>query len=110
MLWRHIDGFKQEPDDVINGNGPAFVGDVPGPIYGDQNFGKIPSYDYFDLTGQFMLTDNITLTGSIENLFDKKPPMVGSSIGSTTFNSGNTYPSTYDTLGRRFSISARLKF
>jgi outer membrane receptor protein involved in Fe transport len=44
------------------------------------------------------------------NLFDKKPPVVGNTIGSTTFNSGNTYPSTYDALGRRFAVSARLKF
>ena len=37
-------------------------------------------------------------------------PELGSTIGSTSFNSGNTYPSTYDTLGRRFAVSARMKF
>ena len=41
---------------------------------------------------------------------DKQPPIVGSSIGSTAFNSGNTYPSTYDALGRRFAASARIRF
>ncbi len=47
---------------------------------------------------------------SVLNLFDNKPPVVGSDIGSTAFNSGNTYPSTYDPLGRRFAIQANLKF
>ena len=44
------------------------------------------------------------------NLFDKEPPIVGSTIGIDLFNSGNTYPSTYDALGRRFAVGARLKF
>ena len=41
---------------------------------------------------------------------NRKPPAVGSTIGSTGFNSGNTYPSTFDALGRRYAVSARLKF
>jgi outer membrane receptor protein involved in Fe transport len=44
------------------------------------------------------------------NLFDKDPPVVGNSAGSTTANGGNTFPATYDPLGRRFSASARIKF
>ena len=50
------------------------------------------------------------LTMTVTNLFDTDPPIVGSTIGSTSFNSGNTYPSTYDALGRRFAIGGRLKF
>ena len=46
----------------------------------------------------------------MQNLFDKEPPFVGSTIGTTSFNSGNTYPSTYDALGRRYAVSARLRF
>jgi outer membrane receptor protein involved in Fe transport len=44
------------------------------------------------------------------NLFNKKPPVVGNTIGTTTFNSGDTFPSTYDPLGRRFAAGARIKF
>ena len=43
-------------------------------------------------------------------MLNRKPPIVGNDIGSTAFNSGNTYPSTYDALGRRFGVSGRLKF
>jgi iron complex outermembrane receptor protein len=108
LLWRHIDAVSQEPDDIVNGNGPAFQGAVPG--FGNRNFQRIKAADYFDLTTRFGLNDNLDLTITVQNLFDKNPPLVGSTVGSTSFNSGNTYPSTYDALGRRFAVGARMKF
>jgi outer membrane receptor protein involved in Fe transport len=98
VLWRHIDGVVQEPQDIKDQG--AFFG----------TFGTIPSYDYFDLTGRFNVLENITLVMTVSNLFDKTPPVVGSSAGSTSFNSGNTYPSTYDALGRRYNIQVNVKF
>jgi outer membrane receptor protein involved in Fe transport len=113
LLWRHISGMQQEPDDVA-GSGPAFSGTLPvgfGYREGETvNFGKIGAYDWFDLSLRFNVNDNLTFTAAVQNLFDKDPPVVGSSIGSTAYNSGNTYPSTYDALGRRFAVSARVKF
>jgi len=114
ILWRHISGMQQEPLDVTEGLGAAYTGTLPvgfGYREGDTvDFGKIPSYDWFDLTLRFNVNDNLTFTAAVQNLFDKDPPVVGSSIGSTSYNSGNTYPSTYDALGRRFAVSARIKF
>lgn len=112
LLWRHIDGLQYEP-----GLPPLFSGTVtnaPGADYalaGQQiNFNRIKAYDYFDLTARFSVTDNFQLTLSAFNIFDKQPPIVGSSAGSTSFNGGNTYPSLYDTIGRRYSATASLKF
>ena len=65
---------------------------------------------YFDLTGRFTVSDNLIVTLTVQNLLDKKPPIVGNTIGSTTYNSGNTFPSSYDALGRRYAVSAKLKF
>jgi outer membrane receptor protein involved in Fe transport len=115
FLWRHISGMQQEPDDIVNGAGlPAYSGTFPvgfGYREGEAvDFGKIPAYDWFDLTVRFNVTDNFSMSASVQNLLDKDPPVVGSSIGSTTYNSGNTYPSTYDALGRRFAVGARMKF
>ena len=112
LLWRHIDKMRQEPLDVANGNGPAFVGTLGGGDLTGQkvNFGRIPSYDYFDLSVRFDITSNLGLTITGFNMFNRKPPVVGSTIGSTAFNSGNTYPSTYDALGRRVAASVKLKF
>ena len=119
LLWRHIDKVRQEPLDISTiiagvdlGNGPAFAGTLG---FGDLNgqkvdFGRIPSYDYFDLSGRFQITKDVNFTVTVFNIADRKPPIVGASIGNTAFNSGNTYPSTYDALGRRFAASVRLKF
>ena len=112
VLWRHIDGVRQEPDDIINGNGAAFTGALTGGALAGQqaDFTRIPSYDYIDLSTRIGIAENFDLTVTVQNLFDKQPPLVGSTVGSTSFNSGNTYPSTYDALGRRFAIGANLHF
>lgn len=114
ILWRHINHMQQEPDDIANGRGAAFAGVLPagfGPDAGKTvDFGKIPSFNYFDASLRWSMNDHITLTGTIQNLLNKKPPIIGSSIGATAYDSGNTYPSTYDALGRRFAVSAKVKF
>ncbi len=114
LLWRHIAAVQQEPDDIANGRGAAFVGVLPagfGSASGTAvNFGKIAAADYFDLTLRFNMNDNLTFTAAVQNLLNKQPSIIGSSIGSTAFNSGNVYPSTYDALGRRFAVSAKVRF
>ena len=120
LLWRHIDNFIQEP---IDANGPAFIGSLTAgsalaaaTAAGNSFVGaavditKIKAYDYFDLSTRVAVNDNLSLTVTVQNLFDKQPPLTGSGVGTTGFNSGNTYPSTYDSLGRRFAVAARLKF
>ena len=94
-LWRHIDSVEVEPL-VASG----FL----------EDFQHIGSVDYFDLALRFEPDERMTFTVTVANLFDKQPPIVGNTIGSTAFNSGNTYPSTYDALGRRYTAGVRLRF
>ncbi len=100
VLWRYLAPAKYEPlalaDDIASGGGPVAA------------YQRIKAYHYFDLTTRFQATDRFSLLFAVRNVFDRKPPFVGSSIGSTSFNSGNTYPSTYDPLGRLFSVTARV--
>ncbi len=107
LMWRHIDGVKQEPEDALNGNGPAFSGTFNGDTV---NFGRIKAHDYFDFTTRIGVAENFDFTVTVQNLLDKQPPIVGSTVGATAYNSGNTYPSSYDALGRRFAVGARLHF
>ena len=100
VLWRYIDGVKYE-------DGDAFVGTLNGK---DVDFNTIPAEHYFDLTGRFHASDEVTITMTVQNLLDNQPKVVGNSIGSTSYNSGNVYPSTYDALGRRFTVAAKLRF
>ena len=112
LLWRHISEMNVEPGfTTYAGVLPGRVTGVPGVLDGTTvDFGHIPSYNWFDLAVRFGVGDHLDLTLTVQNLLDKQPPLVGSTIGSTSFNSGNTYPSTYDALGRRYAVGARLRF
>lgn len=95
LRWRFVDAVEVEPSEASN-----FL----------EDFRSIPSEHYFDLTTRFVVQDNFTFTIAAINLFDNEPKLVGSNIGSTSYNSGNVYPSTYDALGRRYSATARITF
>ena len=107
LRWRYLSKFEQEPLDVI-AQGPAFIGNSP--LFGEVDFTKIPSESYFDLTGQWDVAENLVVTLTVQNLFNNQPAIVGSDIGSTAFNSGNVFPSSFDTLGRRYGLSAKIRF
>ncbi|MCG7544406.1 TonB-dependent receptor [Pseudoalteromonas sp. MM17-2] len=63
-----------------------------------------PSVTYHDLSGSYIVNDAVTLTGGVNNLFDKQPPYY------TGNNDSNTDPYTYDVLGRRFFAGVNVKF
>jgi outer membrane receptor protein involved in Fe transport len=94
--------FETDAGDAIdNGGGACLI---------DTRFRQIKAHHYFDLSTRFNVNEHFDLTFTVMNLLDKDPPVVGGTIGTTTMNGGNTYPSTYDPLGRRFAASARIKF
>jgi iron complex outermembrane receptor protein len=100
LLWRYIDGVKSEEGDAY-----------AGPLNGKEvDFNTIPAEHYFDLTGRFHASDEVTITLTVQNLLDNQPKVVGTGIGTTGFNSGNVYPSTYDALGRRYTVAAKFRF
>ncbi len=121
LLWRHYARAKLEDqqmaedidacglkasdadslDAVANGGNGCLI---------DKRFRKIGRYDYFDLTTRFDVTKNFEVTMTVMNMFDRKPPVLGGTVGTTSQNGGNTYPSSYDALGRRFAVSAKVKF
>jgi iron complex outermembrane recepter protein len=102
LLWRWIDGVNYEPRAIIEDGGDA------NSVLA--RFRSIPAEHYFDLTTRWSIGDNLTLNFSVINMFDNQPKVVGNTIGSTSFNSGNVFPSTYDALGRRYAASVRLRF
>lgn len=98
LRWRYIG--KITNDQV--GFGTAEPSDFAVPVIGARS--------YFDLFSTLDVTENFTFRFGVNNLFDKKPPVIGNDYGGTTENSGNTYPATYEPLGRSFFIGARAKF
>jgi hypothetical protein len=98
-LWRHLGEatsgyqFDNNPDTVVF---PAFA--------------TIGKFDYLDLAANVQLTEGIRISAGVTNVFDEDPPVVGNEAADTSSNSLNTFPSTYDPLGRVFSIGLNAKF
>ncbi|UXH80028.1 TonB-dependent receptor domain-containing protein [Roseateles amylovorans] len=63
--------------------------------------------DYFDLAASYQLTKSMVVRGSVNNLFDRDPPL--RSNGSGLIN-GNTYPVVYDAQGRRIGVNLTATF
>lgn len=94
LAWRHIGGTKVAP-----GGESAYT-----------PANSIKAYDYFDLNGSWQITKNWKLSMTVNNLFDKQPPMVGTGIGAGATNFGNTFPSLYDVIGRRYTATVQANF
>ncbi|MBX7535566.1 TonB-dependent receptor [Qipengyuania sp. GH1] len=113
LLWRYLSSTEFEPLQREQ-SGDAFIGtldDSTGPLEGREvDFNNIDAENYFDLSARWMATDNFEFIFTVQNLFDNQPTVVGSDIGSTAYNSGNIYPSTYDALGRRYAAAVKLRF
>ena len=105
LNWRYISSNEYELRDTDT----AFVG-VPEGHSKESDFNETGKYSIFDLSVRYQILENVSVTGVVSNLFDRDPPLTGAFIGATGFNSGNTYPSTYDGIGRRYSLSARVTF
>ncbi len=99
LMWTHVGAVSIEPAP----NGPATNTVLPA-------FRHIPAYNYFDLAARVNATEHLELSLTVNNLFDKQPPLVGNGVGGTTYNGGNTFPTIYDPIGRSFTIGARMKF
>ena len=87
VRWRHVGKSRDDDDDT------------------DFIIERIRAYDLFDLAFAFNVNDNFTLNMGVNNIADKKPPIIGSNQ-----EQANTYPGTYDVIGRDFFISANLRF
>jgi outer membrane receptor for ferrienterochelin and colicin len=70
---------------------------------------RIPAFSYIDETVSMEVSDAFTLRLGILNVFDKKSPIVGDTVG-TDASGGSTYPNTYDVIGRQFFAGATVKF
>ncbi len=66
----------------------------------------IDSFIYLDLYFGYTINDSIKVSLSATNLSDEQPPM----LYQNNVTNANTDVNTYDTLGRRYAISATYKF
>jgi outer membrane receptor protein involved in Fe transport len=87
LRWRHLSAVRDDDPET------------------DFFVERIKAYNLLDLTFSFDITDQYNLSIGVNNLFDKNPTVLG-----TNQQQANTYPGTYDVLGRDFFVSTRFKF
>jgi outer membrane receptor protein involved in Fe transport len=109
VQWRHIGKVTAETlsnDQTLQGEFPLDPGL------------HIKSFNYFDLASTFTIGDHYNFRMGVNNAFDKRPPLVtggsavlgGSNLCPAGPCNGNTYPGTWDALGRYFYAGATLNF
>lgn len=104
--WRHLSSVVDDDDGV------------------DYLVERISAYDLIDLTLSVDATEMLTFTAGVRNLFDTLPSTPQFDANGTVINDtnslllgdfnnaeqSNTYPSTFDVLGRDFFVSALFRF
>jgi outer membrane receptor protein involved in Fe transport len=92
-LWRYLSA--SDDDRIDNEDTPA----------SDLVVDEIKAEHYFDLTAGYQVTEQFNVNFGVRNLFDEKPTRVGD-----VQEQANTFPETYDVIGRRYFLSGRYKF
>ena len=98
--WKSLTGVNWRNGDFTAGVRWRRVGEMT--QFGTTNV--IPTVDYFDLLGSWAVNDTVSLRLTVNNLSDEQPPVYSPGV------QANTDPSTYDTLGRRYSIGLTARF
>jgi len=92
LTWRYYD--KVELSDTIA-------------LSPDQIDFELEEQNYFDLAAEWHVTEKASVLLGINNILDEDPPIT--SFPGTTGN-GNTYPQTYDALGRWIFLRGSIGF
>jgi len=97
VAWRHWGETQFE-----NLSSDAGLGGDP-----DLFISEIDAVDYFDISGRWHVTDNFSIRGGVNNVFDEDPPLIPNAIVGGGLP--NTYP-MYDLLGRRLFVGLTASF
>ena len=91
VRWRYLSGM-----DAYSG-AYASLSDLSNHIDGTS---------YFDVTFGWDVTEAFRATIGVNNITDTEVPLLGSTVN----EQANTFPATYDTLGRRLFVSGTMRF
>jgi len=92
LVWNYLDDMID--DNPLKTNAGTFYVE------------KIGAKNYFDLSADWDVSDNVAFTAGVKNLTQEAYPILGGNASPS--NSG--YPAVYDVLGRVFFLNARLRY
>jgi iron complex outermembrane recepter protein len=102
LQWRHLGSVGMELPERATHNPNAVNNYAP--------FFEIDSFDYFDVYVGYDIGEKTRLSFGAMNITDEEPPVVGNEAGDTAYNSGNTFPATYEVLGRLYTLQVNVSF
>ena len=103
--YRYISAIKQE--DTSSNPFLSQIGSIVGIPLTDVN---LASRSYIDLSASIKFAEKYKFRLGINNVTDKDPPIIGGSNCPAGPCNGNTYPNTYDTLGRQIFANFTAEF
>jgi outer membrane receptor protein involved in Fe transport len=112
VQWRHLSGVHLDS----NTNNPILSGACGGSATSpapcpDTVDNQIQAFDYIDLATDWNVREGIDIHAGVNNVFDKNPPLIFAGIaGPSQLGNGNTFPGTYDALGREIFVGVTLKY
>ena len=108
--WKHIAGLTIGYDEFSLLTRWRYIGAISGDAGTDIFVQRISPQNYFDMTASVAINQRFDFNLGVQNLTDRDPPIFGGTAGGTAYNSGNTYPNIYDSLGRTFFAGVSAKF
>ncbi|PTQ08226.1 TonB-dependent receptor [Sphingomonas oleivorans] len=99
--YRHRASATWNFEDFLVQFGWQRIGEVKDSALGSN--ATIKAQNYFDLNASIRPIDKVTVNVGIDNVFKKKPPLP------TNYGPFNTYPDTYNVIGRTFGISLTVR-
>jgi len=95
VRWRLVGGTEIDPSAFPAGQ--TTIGDLSD---------DIGMFNYVDVTLQYAVNENLDLTVGVQNITGKDAPLLGSTVN----EQANTFPATYETLGRQLFVGASVRF
>jgi iron complex outermembrane receptor protein len=99
--WRYLSGVNldtNQSNPLIHSNTHNFAD------------ATINDFWYLDLAADWNVRSGVDLHAGVNNVFDRLPPALASAAIPVGVGNDNTFPGTYDSLGRTFFIGATIKY
>ncbi len=93
VRWRLIGGVDADPSTPATSSLSDLSDDIG-------------MFNYVDVTMQYAVNENLSLTAGVQNILGKDAPLLGSTVN----EQANTWPATYATLGRQLFVGASVRF
>ncbi len=102
----YTSGYSETAEDVGVGPGSCLAFNAAGTAFLPSNC-YISSFTEFDLTGSYAINSHVSITASIMNALDRKPPFDPANYAGVNYNPTYSYGGI---VGRFYNVGVKVKF